>query len=82
MRGCATAGVAVKVQYPGIVNAVRADVQNLGMLLRLAKVLAPGMDPKAMAQEIRERLTEELDYEVEAQTHRRSRARGAGIRSS
>jgi predicted unusual protein kinase regulating ubiquinone biosynthesis (AarF/ABC1/UbiB family) len=62
--------VAVKVQYPGIVNAVRADVQNLGMLLRVAKVLAPGMDPKAMAQEIRERLTEELDYEVEAQTHR------------
>ena len=48
--------VAVKVQYPGIVNAVRADVQNLGMLLRVAKVLAPGMDPKAMAQEIRERL--------------------------
>ena len=62
--------VAVKVQYPGIVSAVRADVQNLGMLLRVAKVLAPGMDPKAMAQEIRERLTEELDYDVEAQTHR------------
>jgi predicted unusual protein kinase regulating ubiquinone biosynthesis (AarF/ABC1/UbiB family) len=62
--------VAVKVQYPGIVNAVRADVQNLGMLLRVAKLLAPGMDPKAMADEIRERLTEELDYEVEAQTHR------------
>jgi predicted unusual protein kinase regulating ubiquinone biosynthesis (AarF/ABC1/UbiB family) len=62
--------VAVKVQYPGIVSAVRADVQNLGMLLRVAKMLAPGMDPKAMAEEIRERLTEELDYEVEAQTHR------------
>ena len=62
--------VAVKVQYPGIVGAVRADVSNLGMLLRVAKLLAPGMDPKAMAEEIRERLTEELDYEVEAQTHR------------
>jgi predicted unusual protein kinase regulating ubiquinone biosynthesis (AarF/ABC1/UbiB family) len=62
--------VAVKVQYPGIAGAVRADVQNLGLLLRVAKMLAPGMDPKAMADEIRERLTEELDYEVEAQTHR------------
>jgi predicted unusual protein kinase regulating ubiquinone biosynthesis (AarF/ABC1/UbiB family) len=62
--------VAVKVQYPGIANAVRADVQNLGLLLRVAKMLAPGMDPKAMAEEIRERLTEELDYEIEAQTHR------------
>jgi predicted unusual protein kinase regulating ubiquinone biosynthesis (AarF/ABC1/UbiB family) len=62
--------VAVKVQYPGIVRAVRADVQNLGLILRVAKLLAPGMDPKAMAEEIRERLTEELDYDVEAQTHR------------
>ncbi len=62
--------VAVKVQYPGIASAVRADIQNLGLLLRVAKMLAPGMDPKAMAMEIRERLTEELDYEVEAQTHR------------
>jgi predicted unusual protein kinase regulating ubiquinone biosynthesis (AarF/ABC1/UbiB family) len=62
--------VAVKVQYPGIARAVRADLQNLGLILRVAKMMAPGMDPKAMAEEIRERLTEELDYELEAQTHR------------
>jgi len=62
--------VAVKVQYPGIARAVRSDLQNLGLILRVAKMMAPGMDPKAMAAEIRERLTEELDYELEAQTHR------------
>ena len=62
--------VAVKIQYPGIARAVRADLQNLGLILRVAKMMAPGMDPKAMAEEIRERLTEELDYELEAQTHR------------
>jgi predicted unusual protein kinase regulating ubiquinone biosynthesis (AarF/ABC1/UbiB family) len=62
--------VAVKIQYPGIARAVRADLQNLGLILRVAKMMAPGMDPKAMAGEIRERLTEELDYELEAQTHR------------
>ena len=62
--------VAVKVQYPGIARAVRSDLQNLGLILRVAKMMAPGMDPKAMAEEIRERLTEELDYELEAQTHR------------
>jgi predicted unusual protein kinase regulating ubiquinone biosynthesis (AarF/ABC1/UbiB family) len=62
--------VAVKIQYPGIARAVRADLQNLGLILRVAKMMAPGMDPKAMAAEIRERLTEELDYELEAQTHR------------
>src|SRR5919109_78968 len=40
--------VAVKVQYPGVAQAVRADMQNLGMILRLMKRIAPGMDAKAM----------------------------------
>src|ERR671934_679643 len=62
--------VAVKVQYPGVGAAVRADMQNLGMILRLMKSIAPGMDAKAMTAEIRERLTDELDYEHEAQQHR------------
>src|SRR5690348_3285553 len=63
--------VAVKVQYPGVAAAVRADMQNLGLILRLAKRIAPGMDPKAIGDEIRERIHEELDYELESQTHRR-----------
>jgi predicted unusual protein kinase regulating ubiquinone biosynthesis (AarF/ABC1/UbiB family) len=62
--------VAVKVQYPGVAQAVRADLQNLGLLLRAAKRMAPGLDAKAMAREIRERMTEELDYEHEAQAQR------------
>ena len=56
--------VAVKVQYPGVAQAVRADLQNLGLIMRVAKRIAPGMDAKAMTREIRERLTEELDYEL------------------
>jgi predicted unusual protein kinase regulating ubiquinone biosynthesis (AarF/ABC1/UbiB family) len=62
--------VAVKVQYPGVAQAVRADLQNLGLIMRVAKRMAPGMDTKAMTREIRERLTDELDYEHEAQQHR------------
>ncbi|MGI8428777.1 MAG: ABC1 kinase family protein [Solirubrobacteraceae bacterium] len=62
--------VAVKVQYPGVAAAVRADMQNLGLILRLAKRIAPGMDPKAIGEEIRERIHEELDYELEAQNQR------------
>jgi predicted unusual protein kinase regulating ubiquinone biosynthesis (AarF/ABC1/UbiB family) len=62
--------VAVKVQYPGVAQAVRADLQNLGLIMRVAKRIAPGMDAKAMTREIRERLTDELDYEHEAQNHR------------
>ena len=40
--------VAVKVQYPGVAAAVRADMQNLGMILRLMKRIAPGLDVKAI----------------------------------
>jgi predicted unusual protein kinase regulating ubiquinone biosynthesis (AarF/ABC1/UbiB family) len=63
--------VAVKVQYPGVNTAVRADMQNLGMILRLMKSVAPGLDPKALGTEIRSRIEEELDYELEAQNQRR-----------
>jgi predicted unusual protein kinase regulating ubiquinone biosynthesis (AarF/ABC1/UbiB family) len=63
--------VAVKVQYPGVAEAVRADMQNLGLILRLMKSVAPGLDARAMAQEIRDRIGEELDYELEASNQRR-----------
>jgi predicted unusual protein kinase regulating ubiquinone biosynthesis (AarF/ABC1/UbiB family) len=62
--------VAVKIQYPGVGDAIRADLQNAGMILRLAKALAPGLDAKAAAGELRERVLEELDYEYEAQNQR------------
>jgi predicted unusual protein kinase regulating ubiquinone biosynthesis (AarF/ABC1/UbiB family) len=62
--------VAVKVQYPGVASAVRADMQNLDMIMRLLKRMTPGMDVKAVAEEIRERIVDELDYELEAQNQR------------
>jgi predicted unusual protein kinase regulating ubiquinone biosynthesis (AarF/ABC1/UbiB family) len=62
--------VAVKIQYPGVAKALRADMQNAGMLMRLAKALAPGLDAKAAAEELKARVLEELDYEYEAQNQR------------
>ena len=62
--------VAVKVQYPGVAGAVRADLQNLDMIMRLLKRMTPGLDVKAITEEIRERIVEELDYELEAQNQR------------
>ena len=61
--------VAVKVQYPGITEAIRADLQNLRLALKLLNVIAPGIDTGPIAQEIRERITQELDYELEASNH-------------
>jgi hypothetical protein len=40
------------------------------MILRLMRALAPGLNPKAIANEIRARIDEELDYELEAQNQR------------
>ena len=62
--------VAVKVQYPGVAGAVRADMQNLDMIMRLLKRMTPGLDVKAVTREIRDRIEEELDYELEAQNQR------------
>jgi len=67
--------VAVKIQYPGVAEAIAADMQNAGLILRMAKALAPGLDAKAAAAELKERVMEELDYELEAQ-NQRSFARG------
>jgi predicted unusual protein kinase regulating ubiquinone biosynthesis (AarF/ABC1/UbiB family) len=62
--------VAVKVQYPGVASAVRADMQNLDMIMRLLKRMTPALDVKGLASEIKERIVDELDYELEAQNQR------------
>jgi predicted unusual protein kinase regulating ubiquinone biosynthesis (AarF/ABC1/UbiB family) len=62
--------VAVKVQYPGVAAAVRADMQNLDMIMRLLKRMTPSLDVKGVTAEIRDRIGEELDYELEAQNQR------------
>jgi len=62
--------VAVKVQYPGVAGAVRSDLKNLGMIMRLFSRMAPGLDVQGITQEIRLRIDEELDYELEASNQR------------
>ena len=62
--------VAVKVQYPGIAEAIHADMTNLKLGLKLLATIAPGIDTAEIATEIRERITEELDYELEAANQR------------
>jgi predicted unusual protein kinase regulating ubiquinone biosynthesis (AarF/ABC1/UbiB family) len=58
--------VAVKVQYPGVAAAVRADMKNLALLMRLVRRALPGVDTDSLAREIRVRIGEELDYKLEA----------------
>ena len=58
--------VAVKVQYPGVDEAVRSDLKNIGALTKLSVAVAPNIDPKEIANEVKERVLEELDYLREA----------------
>ncbi len=70
--------VAVKVQHGGIAESVEADLRSLGVVGPMIKRLAPGLDAGAVLAEIGERVYEELDYEVEAQHHRRIERRFRG----
>src|SRR5947209_16806540 len=62
--------VAVKVQYPEVARALRADVDTAAavatVLTPLGKAMMPGLEPRVVADEPRERLLEELDFEPKA----------------
>jgi predicted unusual protein kinase regulating ubiquinone biosynthesis (AarF/ABC1/UbiB family) len=59
--------VAVKVQYPGVGEAIAADLGNAEAMYGLLSAFAlKGIDPKAIVDELRSRMTEELDYRLEA----------------
>ena len=59
--------VAVKVQYPGAAEALLSDLTQLSRFARLLGPLIPGMDIKPLIAELRDRVSEELDYGLEAQ---------------
>jgi predicted unusual protein kinase regulating ubiquinone biosynthesis (AarF/ABC1/UbiB family) len=59
--------VAVKLQYPGAADALRADLRQLGRVARTFGSWVPGLDIKPLIAELQERIGEELDYDREAQ---------------
>jgi predicted unusual protein kinase regulating ubiquinone biosynthesis (AarF/ABC1/UbiB family) len=62
--------VAVKVQYPGADEALRADLRQLQRFSWLFQAVVPGMEVKPLLAELRDRMVEELDYREEADTQR------------
>jgi predicted unusual protein kinase regulating ubiquinone biosynthesis (AarF/ABC1/UbiB family) len=60
--------VVVKIQYPGVAEAIRADLANVGMLYQMVGLFYPALDPKALVEELRSRVLEELDYQLEARS--------------
>jgi predicted unusual protein kinase regulating ubiquinone biosynthesis (AarF/ABC1/UbiB family) len=59
--------VAVKIQYPGAGPALLADLKQLGRIARMFSVFTPGLDVKPLIEELEARVSEELDYRLEAE---------------
>lgn len=62
--------VAVKVQYPGVDQAIKADLANTALLTQMIAMMFPGFEPGPMIQELKARILEELDYRLEAENQR------------
>jgi predicted unusual protein kinase regulating ubiquinone biosynthesis (AarF/ABC1/UbiB family) len=62
--------VAVKIQYPGADEALRADLKTMKRMVGMVKQLAPGADVQGIVDELIERTEMELDYRLEADNQR------------
>ena len=63
--------LAVKVQYPGVRDAIASDVDNVATLIRLSGMVPDGVDVRPLLEEAKRQLAEEADYEREARCLRR-----------
>ncbi len=63
--------VAVKIQYPGVADAIRADLSNMAAIYRMTALMYPALDPKPVIAELKSRLGEELDYSNEAENQKK-----------
>lgn len=66
--------VVVKVQYPGVAEALEADLANVGSLVSAMNAVLPGTDMTPFVDDVTARLAEELDYQREAASQEAFRA--------
>jgi predicted unusual protein kinase regulating ubiquinone biosynthesis (AarF/ABC1/UbiB family) len=62
--------VAVKIQYPGADEALRADLKTMQRMVSVLKQLSPGADVQGVVDELVQRTEMELDYRLEADNQR------------
>ena len=60
--------VAVKIQYPGAGRALLSDFNQLSRLARLFGIIMPGLEVRPLLDELRARIAEEIDYQLEAES--------------
>ncbi|HET8883351.1 MAG TPA: AarF/ABC1/UbiB kinase family protein [Solimonas sp.] len=67
--------VCVKIQYPGVADAIESDIRTLSRLLIMTRLTPSGLDLTPVFNEVREMLHREVDYQAEADFTRRFTAR-------
>ncbi len=70
--------LAIKVQYPGVAASIDSDLANVATLLKLFKLLPPGLDIDPLLEIARVQLHEETDYQLEAKHLQQYRTRLQG----
>ncbi|MEO6397252.1 MAG: AarF/ABC1/UbiB kinase family protein, partial [Tepidiformaceae bacterium] len=63
--------VAVKVQYPGVREAIEHDLANVGLMIALSALVARGLDAGPIVRDLKEGIRGELDYVREAASQER-----------
>lgn len=59
--------IVLKIQYPGVENAIESDITSLKKLLQFSKIIPSSIDLNPVMNEIKTMLTQELDYLLEAE---------------
>jgi len=59
--------VAVKIQYPGAGQALVSDLNQVARVARVSAGWIPGLDLGPVLDELKRRVSEELDYRLEAE---------------
>lgn len=57
--------LVVKIQYPGVADAIESDIKTLSRLLLMTRLAPKGLDLQPIFNEVREMLHREVDYEAE-----------------
>lgn len=57
--------LVIKIQYPGVADAIESDIRTLSRLLLMTRLAPRGLDLEPVFNEVREMLHREVDYEAE-----------------
>ncbi|MBS3805003.1 MAG: AarF/ABC1/UbiB kinase family protein, partial [Oleiphilaceae bacterium] len=60
--------LVLKVQYPGVADAVDSDLNSVANLLRVARLVSFGPEFQDWLEEVRAMMHREVDYKLEAKT--------------